>query len=190
MHYRNVLVLVLDILLAIFARLQSAKAKRIGLETPQSLSRSPILEYNIGFIRIHISQYIEKINRKYIYRLQITFSVSMMALASGRSICNMIFRKWTLLKRYEDGGRCWPLSVGRPGWGLGLGLNHFHQWGFLSHFWPLDPSKIFKKSHFLELTNQLWTRNISFWLRQFSNIFLSSRPMWLAKRRIRTVYFV
>ena len=54
------LVLVLDILLAIFARLQSAKAKRIGLETPKSLSRSPILEYNIGFIRIHISQYIEK----------------------------------------------------------------------------------------------------------------------------------
>jgi len=59
-RYLQLKCLVLDILLAIFARLQSAKAKRIGLETPQSLSRSPILEYNIGFIRIHISQYIEK----------------------------------------------------------------------------------------------------------------------------------
>ena len=34
---------VLDILLAIIARWQSAKAKRIGLETHQSLSRSPIV---------------------------------------------------------------------------------------------------------------------------------------------------
>ena len=50
----------LNISMLIIARLQSAKAKRIGLETHQSLSRSPSLEFKIGFRRIHICQYIEK----------------------------------------------------------------------------------------------------------------------------------
>ena len=48
------LVLVLDIVTAIIARLQSAKAKRIGLETPQSLSRSPILASVVIVISLNL----------------------------------------------------------------------------------------------------------------------------------------